>query len=100
MAGGGGRVEDLFGRVSRKQSPILRNHPLRVDVDLQLGCHPLGEIVPAEASRLLARNERPLLPGTETRPAASAQAGIGDDLDDLLRLHFQRFPQRRDASSL
>ena len=43
---------------------------------------------------LFLGNEGPLLPGTEPRPAATAQAGVGGDLDDLLGFHVQRFFER------
>jgi len=39
------------------------------------------------------RDERPLLPGAESRPAAPAQTGFGDGLDDVVGLEVERFFQ-------
>src|SRR5439155_4132567 len=44
-------------------------------------------------------DEGPLLPRREPRPAAPAQAGVGHGLDDLVRLHLQRFAQRDVAAA-
>ena len=35
------------------------------------------------------------LPRREPRPAAAAQAGVGDDLDDVVGLHVERLAQLR-----
>src|SRR5205823_129375 len=54
-----------------------------------------GEVVRA---LLLFGDERPFLTGRETRPAAPAQAGIGDGFDDLFAFHLQGFTQRSVAA--
>ncbi len=83
-AGDGDAFEQRVGIVIH-QVTIFKSSRLRfVGIDRQV-------MVPL----LFLRDERPFLPRAESRPAAPAQAGVSDGLDDLIRLHLQRLAQRR-----